>query len=86
MEFKLNDTIKLLESKDYKRRMVGEYLLVRQKAEALDMMLDNYYVDKLGYAPACPIAILEAQSNAMWTYLKILEHRADLELIDLPRD
>lgn len=82
----VNDYCKLLESKDYKKRFVGEYLMIRDKANKLDNMLDCYYEDKLGFTPTCPIAVLEAQSNAMWTYLKILEYRADLELIDLPRE
>lgn len=82
----LKEITKLLESSDHKKRFVGEYMLIRQKADALDTMLDNYYEDRLGFTPTCPVAILEAQSNAMWTYLKILEHRADLELVDLPRD
>ena len=83
---RVKEYAKLLESKDYKKRFVGEYLMIRDKADRLDDMLDCYYEDKLGYAPTCPIAVLEAQSNAMWTYLKVLEYRADLELIDLPRD
>lgn len=82
----VKDYCKLLESKDYKKRFVGEYLMIRDKANKLDNMLDCYYEDKLGFTPTCPIAVLEAQSNAMWTYLKILEYRADLELIDLPRE
>jgi hypothetical protein len=81
----LGDIVKQLESKDHKIRFVGEYRLIHQKAEALDIMIDNYYDNKLGFVPTTPIAVLEAQSNAMWAYLKILEYRADLELVDLPR-
>ncbi len=81
---KIKEYSKLLASKDYKQRFVGEYLMIRDKADRLDNMLDAYYDNKLGFSPTCPIAVLEAQSNAMWTYLKVLEYRADLELIDLP--
>lgn len=81
----LKEITQLLDSKDFKRRFVGEYMLVKTKACALDDMIDHYYDGNLGFTPTCPITVLEAQSNAMWTYIKILEYRADLELIELPR-
>lgn len=84
MTTRMTDEFALLNSKDYKLRFAGEYLLIKKKVERLDNMIDSYYDGTLGFKPDCPIAVLEAQSNAMWTYLKILEYRADLELVDLP--
>ena len=55
---------KLMESKDYKKRFVGEYY-------------------ELGFTFDCPYSLLSAQSNAMWTYLSILDTRAQIEQIDL---
>lgn len=86
MSAKIQDELELLQSKDHKLRFAGEYLLVKHKAEALDAIIDSYYEGNLGFAPDCPIAVLEAQSSAMWTYIKLLEYRADLEYVDLPRD
>lgn len=84
MATRTTDEFALLNSKDHKLRFAGEYLLIKKKANSLDDMIDSYYDGTLGFKPDCPIGVLEAQSNAMWTYLKILEYRADLELIDLP--
>lgn len=76
---------KLLESKDYKQRFIGEYLFIRNKVEKLDTMIDKYYDGNLGFTPDCPIDVLEMQSYAMWSYIKCLEYRADIELVSLPR-
>lgn len=76
---------KLLESKDYKQRFIGEYLFVRDKVGKLDDMIDKYYDGTLGFTPDCPIDVLEMQSYSMWSCIKCLEYRADIELISLPR-
>lgn len=83
-QYSLKDITSYLESKDYKNRMIGEYLFVKDKATKLDDMIDKYYDGGLGFTPSCPMSILEAQVDSMWAYVKILEHRADLEMIDLP--
>ena len=74
---------KLLASKDYKKRFIGEYHEIRNRAMKLDEMLDRYDDGTLGFTFDCPYSLLSAQSNAMWTYLSILETRAQIEQIDL---
>lgn len=75
--------VKLLTSKDYKQRFIGEYHEVRNRAIKLDAFLDRYDRGDSGMSPDCPYALLNAQSNAMWTYLSVLETRAQMEQIDL---
>lgn len=73
----------LLASKDYKQRFIGEYHEVRNRAMKLDSFLDQYDLGDRGMSLDCPYALLNAQSNAMWTYLSVLETRAQMEQIDL---
>lgn len=74
---------KLLGSKDYKKRFIGEYYELKNRVLKLDAMLDKYDDGTLGFTFDCPYALLSSQSNAMWTYLSILETRAQMEQIDL---
>ena len=79
----LKDTIKLMESKDYKDRFKAEYWQTRIRCDKLDLMLAKYYANTLDFEPTCPIDTLEAQLEHMNNYLAVLVERAGWENIDL---
>ena len=73
--------IELLQSKDYKERFKGEYLLLKDKTEKLRNVLNNY--DNLEFKPTCKFDLLMQQFVVMKKYLTILEERAKIENINL---
>ena len=79
----LKDTVKLMESKDYKDRFKAEYWQLRIRRDKLDMMLQKYYADTLDFEPTTPIEVLELQLDDMNDYLETLVTRAAYEGIDL---
>lgn len=73
---KLKDTIKLMESDDYKDRFKAEYYQVKIRKEKLQKMLNNkpfHSKDFYDYS----------QLDVMRSYMTLLEHRARKENIDL---
>ena len=79
----LKDTIKLMQSDDYKDRFKAEYYQTKIRYEKLHKMLVKKEAGTLSFTPTCPIAVLLNQSNHMGYYLKQLEIRAEIEGIDL---
>lgn len=79
----LRDTIKLMESKDFKERFKAEYLQTKIRYNKLHNMLIRFEAGTLDFKPKCPIGVLESQANFMGNYLKILEIRAEIENINL---
>ena len=81
MEFK--DTVKMMQSEDYKERFRAEYHQLKIRYKKLDNMLVRYESGTLDFTPSCPIEILDEQRTVMAEYLAVLEVRASLEGIDL---
>lgn len=79
----LKDTIKLMESEDYKERFKAEYYQTKIRYEKLHKMLVKYEAKTLEFKPTCPIEILQDQAYYMGNYLKKLEVRAEIEKIEL---
>lgn len=79
----LKDTIKLMESEDYKERFKAEYYQTKIRYDKLHKMLVKYEAKTLGFEPTCPIKILQDQAYYMGNYLKTLEVRAEIENIEL---
>jgi len=79
----LKDTVRLMESTDYKERFVAEYWQLKIRYEKLHKMLIKYEARTLGFEPTCPIYILENQKRFMGETLKLLEIRAEFEKIEL---
>lgn len=77
----LKDTIKLMESNDYKDRFKAEYYQVKIRKEKLQKTLDNW--QHLSFSPDSPKRYLKFQYDIMREYIKILEQRAEKENIDL---
>lgn len=71
--------INLIQSGDYKQRLFGEYLELKERYNKLDNMIAKYEAGVLEFELTCPISILQRQRNFMWGYLKILKDRIDIE-------
>ena len=78
------DTInRLINSDNYKERLVGELFEVTFRAEKLSQMLDKYLHAKLDFKPACPYDVLHEQFIYMKNYISILGQRCRIEKIDI---
>ena len=89
----LKDTIKLMESENYKDRFKAEYYQTKIRYEKLKKF--NNKIEAYGKLPYlskntldepkhdCPSEILRTQQSAMGEYLHILEVRAEIEKIEL---
>ena len=79
----LNDTVCMMNSKDYKERFIAEYYQTKIRYEKLHTMVVKYEADKLSFTPTCSLELLKKQKGCMGQYLYYLEVRAEVEGIDL---
>lgn len=79
---KLEDTIKKMQSDDYKDRFIAEYWQTKIRYDKLHKMLIKQEAGTLNFSPTTPIALLEKQACHMGNYLKCLEIRAEIEKIE----
>lgn len=79
----LRDTISMMTSGDYKERFKAEYYQVKIRYEKLEAMVNKWDADELNFVPTCPRKIYDEQLAYMMNYMHILEHRAELEGVDL---
>ena len=80
---KLNGTVEMMNSKDYKERFKGEYLQLKIRMEGLSNMLKKYKDSTLTFTPSCSYDLLNGQLKAMGLYSSYLEERAKIENIKL---
>lgn len=83
MLLKLEDTIDLMKSSNYKDRFVAEYYQTKIRYKRLHNMIVKYEANTLDFTPTCPIDILKRQCAHMGQYLFDLEVRAEMEKIEL---
>ena len=81
----LQDTIELMQSKDFKERFKAEYYQTKIRYEKLHKMIVKKEAGTLSFEPTTPILILKNQKSFMGQYLNQLEIRAEIEQIPLPR-
>lgn len=79
----LKDTIKFMESEDFKERFVAEYQQTKIRYDKLHAMIVKYEAGTLQFSPVTPLEIFKKQASFMGQYLYILELRAQLEGIEL---
>lgn len=92
----LKDTIKLMESEDYKERFKAEYYQTKIRYEKLKKLnnkieaykkIENFDYSKITIYEKpkheCPDGMLSEQEYLMREYLHILEVRAEIEKIEL---
>lgn len=80
---KLNETVEMMNSIDYKERFKAEYFQLKIRIDALDTMLVKYRDGTLSFTPSCNYDILNGQLETMRIYLYYLERRAQIEDIQL---
>ena len=78
----LKDTVKLMESEDFKDRFKAEYYQTKIRYEKLHTMIVKYEAGTLNFEPKCSIELLKEQSATMGKYLYMLEVRAQIENIN----
>ncbi len=79
----LKDTIKLMNSEDYKERFKAEFYQLKIRYDKLRQLIINYEANRLDFIPSCSIEILKHQKKSMEEYLYFLEVRAAIEDIVL---
>lgn len=80
---KLNETVEMMESKDYKERFIAEYIQLKIRMDALAGMLIKMENNMLDFTPKCSYDLLNGQLKAMNLYVEYLKERAEIEKIDL---
>ena len=80
---KLNDTIEMMTSEDYKERFKAEYYQLKVRVCGLSNMLSAGDNNKLTFEPTCRRSTYDLQMKAMRDYMAILEMRAVMEHINL---
>lgn len=81
----LKDTIEMMTSNDYKERFIAEYCQTKIRYSKLKYMLEKWDEDILEFTPTCPRSTYDLQISAMKDYIAILEARAVMEGIALPK-
>lgn len=79
----LLDTVKLMESDDYKERFKAEYFQTKIRYNKLHKMIVKYESNTLNFEPSCSLELLKKQASTMGQYLYCLEMRAEIEGIEL---
>lgn len=79
----LNDTVKMMNSADYKERIKAEYWQTKIRYKKLHNMTVKYEAGTLDFEPDCTLDLLLEQEKYMRLYLNRLEVRAAIEGIDL---
>ena len=80
---KLQDTIELMNSKDFKDRTKAEYYQLKIRHEGLARMLKKYKEGTLEFVPNCDYDLLHTQLVYMEWYMNVLEERTKIENIEL---
>lgn len=79
----LLDTVQLMLSNNYKERFKAEYWQLNIRYEKLKTMCEKWDNGELDFEPTCNREIYNEQIWNMYGYMKILEHRAEIEGIEL---
>ena len=79
----LKDTVKMMNSNDYKERFKAEYYQLVIRYRNLKSMLAKWDEGTINFDPTCPRSTYNMQIKAMTDYITVLEARAVMEGIDL---
>lgn len=80
---KLDETVKMMNSQDFKERFKAEYLQLKIRMEGLSSVLKKYKEGTLPFKPKCSYELLKSQLDIMEQYARVLEERAGIEEIEL---
>lgn len=79
----LKDTIKMMQSTNYKERFKAEYNQLVIRYNSLNRMIEDWDKGCLSFEPTCPRSTYDLQLKAMKDYITVLEVRAVMESIEL---
>lgn len=82
-ELKLDDTVQVMISEDWKERFMAEYWQTQIRYERLHKMVIKAEAGTLPYQLNCPLELLKEQKRHMGEYLHCLEIRAEIEGVQL---
>lgn len=80
---KLDKTVDMMLSDDYKERFKAEYHQLANRKNKLQKMVRAYAKDELDFDPKCSLDLLTWQLKTMQEYEYILKRRAEIESIEL---
>lgn len=80
---KLNETVEMMNSEDYKERFRAEYIQLKIRMDGLAGMLIKMENNMLNFTPKCSYDLLNGQLKAMNLYAEYLIERSEIENIDL---
>lgn len=81
----LDETVDLMLSEDYKERFCAEYLQLAIRLKKLKHIIKQWDKGALNFTLPCPRSIYSLQIRYMHDYLSVLEARASIEEIELPK-
>lgn len=81
----LAETVNAMVSTDYKERFIAEYQQLVIRYKGLKAMLEKWNRNELSFTPTCPRSTYNMQIRAMADYIAVLEARAVMEGIELPK-
>ena len=79
----LKETVKMMNSSDYKERFKAEYYQVVIRYQKLMAMIQKWDNGELNFTPTCPRSTYNMQIKAMTDYIAVLEARAVMEGVEL---
>lgn len=82
-DMKLENTVELMTSNDYKDRFLAEYYQVKIRYEKLLNIIKRYENKTLEFELSCDINLLRKQAFVMECYMEILKERANVECVEL---
>lgn len=81
----LIETKEMMCEKNYRVRFIAEYLQLKIRYDKLHKMIVKYEAGTLDFTPDCSLELLKKQASLMGQYLYVLEMRAEIEGVDLPK-
>lgn len=86
----LQDTARIMDSGDYKDRMIAEYCQTKIRYDRLKDFCNTIEAAQISGERApehfCPLSLMREQQRVMGEYLRVLELRAKIEHVCLPLD
>ena len=79
----LKETVKMMNSADYKERFRAEYFQAKIRYDKLDQMTVKYEAGTLTFTPSCSLELLKEQKKHMGNYIRTLKIRAEIEDVNL---
>lgn len=80
---KLQDTVDMMVSGDYRERIEAEYYQLAIRYNRLKLMLDKWDKGELDFVPKSPKYLCKVQLSVMEDYLKVMKDMAKFENVEI---